>query len=66
MAPGPFILIETPEYAAKRAEIVHPRLDDALRGVMWALSNHPTAFPLVPGFEDIRIAKTDPSSSDRR
>jgi len=60
MAPGPFILIETPEYAAKRAEIVHPRLDDALRGVMWALSNHPTAFPLVPGFEDIRIAKTDP------
>ena len=34
MAPSPFILIETPEYAAKRAEIAHPRLDDALRGVM--------------------------------
>lgn len=60
MAPGPFILIETSEYAAKRAEIAHPRLDDALRGVMWALSNHPTAFSLVPGFEDIRIVKTDP------
>lgn len=60
MPRGPFILIETPEYAARRAEIAHPRLDDALRGVMWALANHPTAFPLVPGFEDIRIVKTDP------
>ena len=24
------------------------------------LSNHPIAFPLVPGFEDVRIVKTDP------
>lgn len=60
MVPGQFTLVETPEYVARRAEISHPRLDDALRGVMWALSTHPTAFPLVPGFEDIRVVKTDP------
>lgn len=60
MAREPFILVETPEYAARRAELAYPRLDDVLRGVMWALSTNPAAFPIVPGFRDVRVVKTDP------
>ena len=55
-----FILVENPEYATRCAEISHPRLEEVLRGVKWALSTNPAAFPLAPGFEDIRIVKTDP------
>ena len=55
-----FVLVETPEYAERLAEIAYPRLDDALHAVRWALSVSPTAFPLVPGFKDTRIVKTDP------
>jgi len=33
---------------------------------MWALSNHPTTFPFVSGFDDIRIVKTDPIESGHR
>ena len=60
MASERFVLVETPEYTARLAEIAYPRLDDALRGVRWALAINPTAFPLVPGFKDIRVVKTDP------
>lgn len=60
MAREPFTLVETPEYTARRAELAYPRLDDVLRGVMWALSTNPAAFPIVPGFRDVRVVKTDP------
>ena len=60
MSTEPFTLVETPEYARRCAALVHPRLDEVLRGVKWALSTNPAAFPVVPGFADIRIAKTDP------
>jgi hypothetical protein len=35
-------------------------IDGAITALMWALSKNPTAFPLVPGMIDIRLAKTDP------
>lgn len=38
MASERFVLVETPEYIARLAEIAYPRLGEALRGVRWALA----------------------------
>ena len=40
------------------------RLDEALNGVIWAISNNPEVFDLVPGFGSIRIAKTDEKKTE--
>lgn len=39
-------------------------IDDALTALTWALSTNPTAFDLVPGMVDIRLAKTDPKAGE--
>jgi hypothetical protein len=54
-------LIESTAYTACLAELGDVGvIDDALTGIMWALSINPEAFPIVPGMLDIRLAKTDP------
>ena len=54
-------LIESAEYSAGLQALGDPgRLDDALRGVYWALATNPDVYEVVRGFKDIRIIKTDP------
>ena len=33
-------------------------LDEALEAIMWALSNNPEIYPIVPGTKRLRVAKT--------
>lgn len=40
-----------------------PRVAAALRGLIWGIAENPEQFDLVPQFEPIRIAKTDPFGS---
>ena len=37
----------------------YKRLDDALRGVVWALSNNPKVYKVVEGMKGVRLLKTD-------
>lgn len=41
----------------------NPRVAAALRGLIWGIAENPEQFDLVPEFEPIRIAKTDPFGS---
>ena len=41
----------------------NPRVAAALRGLIWGIAENPEQFDLVPKFEPIRIAKTDPFGS---
>lgn len=52
-------IVENPAYSTAAAKIGTQRVDEALSGIMDALSRRPDAFPLIPGWEPIRIAKTD-------
>lgn len=53
-------LIESQRYRESLAALGDPeRLDDVLRGVMWALSTNPDVYEVVNGMKDIRLLKTD-------
>jgi hypothetical protein len=54
-------LIESKEYVKAFTKIGDAeRLDFALVGLTWAIATNPADFELVPGFQNIRLAKTDP------
>lgn len=40
------------------------KLDDALSSLIWALSNHPERYPIVPRTIKLRIAKTQRAKWD--
>lgn len=50
------------EQALKIADIRH--IDEALLILTFAIARNSEAFPTIPGFENIRIAKTDPYSRE--
>lgn len=50
------------EQAAKIADIRH--IDEALLILTFAIARNAEPFPIVPGFENVRIAKTDPYSRE--
>jgi hypothetical protein len=54
-------LIESKEYVEAFTKIGDAeRLDSAIVGLTWAIETNPADFPLVPGVQNIRLAKTDP------
>jgi hypothetical protein len=55
-----FELVESREYTEELSTFGGvSRLDDALLGIHWALATRPSAFPVVAGFKNIRLVKTD-------
>ena len=53
-------LVESKDYLDKLGKLGdYKRLDDALRGVTWALSNNPKVYGVVEGMKDVRLLKTD-------
>ena len=53
-------LVESKNYLNELGKIGdYKRLDDALTGVIWALSNNPKVYGVVEGMKDVRLLKTD-------
>ena len=53
-------LVESQDYLNELGKIGDcKRLDDALRGVTWALSRNPKVYEVVEGTKDVRLLKTD-------
>jgi hypothetical protein len=53
-------LIEGPGFEAQLAVLGGTEFADrVLSGITWGIATYAEAFDLVPGFQDLRIAKTD-------
>jgi hypothetical protein len=55
-------IVESPQYSQER-DAIGPsveRLDEALVGVLWALSHDPEHFELIPGTRNLHRVLTDP------
>lgn len=53
-------LVESPEFTDQLSKIEKiERVDEALRGLMTLIAVRPDAFPIVPGTEKLRLAKSD-------
>jgi hypothetical protein len=57
-------LVESPQYSEQLAGFGNAlggvsRIDDALRGVTYALSRRPEVYDVLPGFRELRWAPTD-------
>jgi len=51
-------IVEAPEYTEQLQALGDIRaFDESLRGIMWGLHTQAEKYPLVPGFNTIRIAK---------
>ena len=51
---------ESKEFSDAFAAIGDPRdVDDALESLVWSLTENPEEWPILPGFQQLRIAKTD-------
>lgn len=57
--PLPRQLVESDLFLKQLSELGEiERLDEILRGVFWGIATNPEAFDLVPGFKNLRLAKT--------
>ena len=55
-----YTLRESPAYTAQMATIGQVKhVDAALSVLTWAICESPEKFPFVPGFQPVRMAKTD-------
>lgn len=54
-----FTLVEDPLFTEQLQHLGDIKvLDDALSGLMWALSTKPFVYPILPGTHKLRVAKT--------
>ena len=52
--------IDSKEFSDAFAALGDPKdVDEALESLVWSLTENPKEWPLLPGFKDLRIAKTD-------
>lgn len=51
---------ESPEFTEQFSNLGNlENLDEVLRGLQWGINTDPEEFDLVPGFSELRVAKTD-------
>jgi hypothetical protein len=56
---SPFKLVESAVYTACLSAIGDvERVDAALNALTWAIATNPNKYPLIPGFQRLRVGKT--------